>query len=372
MKVFISCALFYPSKLGGPANTLYWLAKGLVAKGHKVYVVSTHDEIDDTSVPFDKETIVDGINVIYSSSRFKLVSHSCQLMKTCDTIILSSVCYSPELILAVLAKRMNKPIIWSPRGEFTESAIGGRKTKLAFFRLIKALVGKYALFHGTSTDEECCIKRILGDDVQTTIIPNYMEIPEKQQRNVGCEPYFLFLGRIAPIKAIENLIKGAALSKQFRQSNVILKIAGGVEDQFRNYYETLQNIVIETELQDKVKFIGAVSGTEKYQAYCDAQFLFLVSKSENFGNVVIEALSQGTPVVASHGTPWSGLVDNQAGYWIENTPEEIARSIDFVLSMNDEDYSALRIKAHIYAQSFDVYENVNSWIKVLGEVSVCC
>lgn len=95
-------------------------------------------------------------------------------------------------------------------------------------------------------------------------------------------------------------------------------------------------------------------------------------KSENFGNVVIEALSQGTPVVASHGTPWSGLVDNQAGYWIENTPEEIARSIDFVLSMNDEDYSALRIKAHIYAQSFDVYENVNSWIKVLGEVSVCC
>lgn len=366
MKIFISCALFYPSKLGGPANTLYWLAKGLVAKGHLVYVVSTHEHIDDAAIPFDEETMVDGINVIYSSSRYKLISHSYRVMKECDTVILSSVCYSPELILALLAKRMNKPVIWSPRGEFTKSAIGGRKTKLAFFQLIKTLVGKYVLFHGTSQDEECCIKEVLGDDVRTTIIPNYMEIPARHQRDVGCDPYFLFLGRIAPIKAIENLIKGASLSELFRQSNVILKIAGGVEDQFKNYYETLRNIVVETELQDKVKFIGAVSGTEKYQAYCDAQFLFLVSKSENFGNVVIEALSQGTPVVASYGTPWSGLVENHAGFWIDNSPEEISKIIDEILTLSSNAYNQYREGALSYADTFNIYSNTEKWEKVLS------
>lgn len=366
MKIFISCALFYPAKLGGPANTLYWLAKGLVAKGHQVSVVSTHEHIADTAIPFDEETMVDGINVIYSSSRYKLISHSYRVMRECDTVILSSVCYSPELILAVLAKRMNKPVIWSPRGEFTESAIGGRKTKLAFFKLIKALVGKHVMFHGTSQDEECCIKRILGDDVQTTIIPNYMEIPEKQQRSESCEPYFLFLGRIAPIKAIENLIKGASLSKLFRQSNIKLKIAGGVEEQFRNYYETLQSIVVENELQDKVKFIGAVSGTEKYQTYCDAQFLFLISKSENFGNVVIEALSQGTPVVASYGTPWVGLVENHAGFWIDNSPEEISKTIDTILTLSSNAYSQYRQGALLYADTFNIYSNTEKWEKVLS------
>lgn len=366
MKVFISCALFYPSKLGGPANTLYWLAKGLVAKGHRVYVVSTHNHIDNASIPFDKETIVDGINVIYSSSRYKLISHSYQIMKKCDTIILSSVCYSPELILAVLAKRMNKPVIWSPRGEFTESAIGGRKTKLVFFKLIKTLVGKYVIFHGTSQDEECCIKQILGESVQTTIIPNYMEIPERQERKAIDSPYFLFLGRIAPIKAIENLIKGASLSSLFLQSNVLLKIAGGVEDQFRNYYEKLQELVKETGLQDKVEFIGGVSGTTKYQTYCDAKFLFLVSKSENFGNVVIEALSQGTPVVASHGTPWEDLIENHAGYWIENSPEEISATIDRILSLSPEAYNQYREGALAYAEKFNIYSNTDKWEEVLS------
>ena len=365
MNIFISCALFYPSKLGGPANTLYWLSKGLVAKGHNVYVVTTHEHIDDETIPYNSFTVIDGINVFYATNRSKLISNSIRIITKCDSVILSSVCYSPELLLALVARFFHKRVIWSPRGEFSESAIGGRKTKLAFFKLIKMAVGKHALFHATSKDEGNCIRNILGDSVKTTIIPNYMEIPKQQTRQTVEKPYLLFLGRIAPIKAIENLIEGASISEKFRDGAIELKIAGGVEGQFESYYQMLQDIVNAKKLQDKVKFIGPVSGEQKLQTYCNAQFLFLVSKSENFGNVVIESLSQGTPVVASLGTPWKGLVKHQAGFWIDNSPAEIAKTIDKILSLSQEQYDEYRNHAISYVDTFNIYSNTENWEKVL-------
>ena len=365
MNIFVSSALFYPSKLGGPANTLYWLSKGLVAKGHNVYVVTTRDHIDDETIPYDRFTVVDGINVFYATNRSKLISNSIRIIKKCDSVILSSVCYSPELLLALVARSFHKRVIWSPRGEFSESAIGGRKTKLAFFKLIKMTMGRYVLFHATSKDEERCIRNILGDNVKTTIIPNYMEIPKQQKRQIVKTPYFLFLGRIAPIKAIENLIEGLSMSDKFRDGSIELKIAGGVEAQFESYYQMLQALVREKKLQGKVKFIGPVSGEQKLQTYCDSLFLFLVSKSENFGNVVIESLSQGTPVVASLGTPWEGLVEYQSGFWIDNSPAEIAKTIEKILSLTDEQYDEYRRHALSYVDTFNIYSNTDNWENVL-------
>lgn len=365
MNIFISCALFYPSKLGGPANTLYWLSKGLVAKGHKVYVVTTHDHIEDKTVPINRFTIIEGINVFYASNRVQLLWESFRIMKKCDTIILSSVCYSPELFLACVGRLKRKRVIWSPRGEFAESAIGGRKSKLAFFKLIRMAVGKYVLFHATSQDEEKCIRNILGCNGKTTIIPNYMEIPRQQKRQTVKTPYLLFLGRIAPIKAIENLIEGASMSKRFREGGMELKIAGGVEGQFEPYYQMLKDMVRENRLQDKVKFVGPVSGEQKLQTYCDAHFLFLVSKSENFGNVVIESLSQGTPVVASLGTPWKGLEEVQAGFWIDNSPSVIANTIDKILALSPDQYKGYRDAAICYSDTFNIYTNIKEWERIL-------
>lgn len=365
MNIFISCALFYPSKLGGPANTLYWLSKGLVSKGHNVYVVCTHDNIDDTQIPYNRFICIGGIKVFYASNRINLIKTSIRIIKKCDAVILSSVCYTPELILALIGKLIHRRVIWSPRGEFADSAIGGKKSKLAFFRLIKLLVGKYVLFHATSKDEENCIRNILGENVNTTVIPNYMEIPKQQIRQIVDVPYFLFLGRIAPIKAIENLIKGASLSEMFKRSMIQIKIAGGTEERFTEYCQSLHNLVKEERMEKKIVFVGSVSGEQKYQMYSNAQFLFLVSKSENFGNVVIESLSQGTPVVASFGTPWEGLISHHSGFWIDNSPSEIARTIDGILSLTQEQYNTYRTNALSYANTFNIYSNIENWEKVL-------
>ena len=69
------------------------------------------------------------------------------------------------------------------------------------------------------------------------------------------------------------------------------------------------------------------------------------SHNENFGNVVVESLSQGTPVIASTGTPWQILQKYKAGYWISNSPEKIAEILDDVLILSKQEYNLMRLNS---------------------------
>jgi glycosyltransferase involved in cell wall biosynthesis len=91
-------------------------------------------------------------------------------------------------------------------------------------------------------------------------------------------------------------------------------------------------------LDDKVKFVGEKFNREKEQFLNDAYILVLPSESENFGNVVTEALSQSTPVIASTGTPWHILKDKNVGWWVDNHPESLKKAIDEALSLSESEY----------------------------------
>lgn len=370
MQLLITTGLFFPAKLGGPANTLFWLSKALVKKGVYVSVVATNNTIDSHEVPFDTWANVDGIRARYCKTSNKIswqiIYYSCREMVFCDVVMLSSICFLSNFPVAICATLKKKRLIWSPRGELLDSALHGNRIKLAYFKVMKLVLGNHVTFHATSQDEKDAIHRIFGKEAPVAIIPNYMELPSKEDRETTEAPYLIYVGRIAPIKALDKLIEGIARSESFRESDIIFKIVGGVEEQFREYYRRLQELVSKYNLKDKILFLGPLNGKAKFQAYANAQFTFLLSNSENFGNVVIESLSQGTPVVASKGTPWNSLIEQQAGFWIDNSPEEIAKIIDSVISMPEQEYSDMRENAFRYAQSFDIYSNVGEWLKLLS------
>jgi glycosyltransferase involved in cell wall biosynthesis len=56
--------------------------------------------------------------------------------------------------------------------------------------------------------------------------------------------------------------------------------------------------------------------------------LVVASHSENFSNVVVEALSVETPVVASLGTPWAELAEVGCGAWVDNQAKPLADAIE--------------------------------------------
>ena len=367
MKALFPLHLFYPSTIGGPANTLYWLCKALAQKGHEVTVVATRDGIDEGKVELDKWLILDGIQVRYcnSTSKFSrdVIKYSKKKIKENDTVVFSSLCFLPNLFIAVSARLRGKRIIWSPRGELFDSAIQGSIAKRLYWGMINVLMGKRILFHATSDAEEQVVRAFFPRS-QVVIIPNYMELPPMEIVDTDYKD-FIYVGRIAPIKALDKLIDGLEVSQLFRQSTSRMIIVGGVEKQFEEYYNKLLDQVERLGLNNKVVFVGSKVGKEKYHMFAAARYSFLVSDSENFGNVVIEALSQGTPVVASKGTPWQTLPKVHAGFWIDNTPEEISRTVDTIIKQSKTEYLEYRINALKLSSTFDIYKHIDEWENIL-------
>ncbi len=371
MRVLISAGLFYPSKLGGPANTLYWLSKALVKCGIDVTVVTSSNHIESDILEFDKWIELDKIRIRYCTVKSKLplniVLHSIREIRKSDIVLLSSICYLPNFFILLVSLLLRKRIVWSPRGELFDYALENNKYKLIYFGVIKFLIGQKVTFHATSEEEQQEIIKYFPKS-PIVVLPNYMELPLKLVHNKQELPYFLYVGRIAPIKSLDTLILGLANSKFFIKSNYIFKIVGDVEERFKYYYDNLTKLIQDNGLAEKILFVGPKHGSEKYQYYADAYFSFLVSNSENFGNVVIEALSQGTPVVASEGTPWKSLNDYQAGYWIKNDADTIASCVDNLLRLDDEEYKYYRTNAYLLSKQFDVNSNVVKWKSVLENI----
>ena len=365
MRLLLSCSLFYPSHLGGPANTLYWLSKALVKAGVQVTVVTTDSHIEPGKVVPDNWSDVDGIRVRYCSAKgamlLKELWHTWKTMKGCDTVMLCDMFQRQILPVAFMARLRKKKIIWSPRGELMGPALAGNSMKSRFIAIVRNCFGNYATFHATSEEEKDAIRKYIGVGAKVVVIPNYIELPVQLKRESVENPYFLYVGRVTPIKALDRLIIGLAQSQLFKDSGYKLIIAGPNQN---NYQEELEKLIAEHGQEGRIEFVGNVFGDAKFQLYANARFSCLLSHSENFGNVVIEALSQGTPVIASQGTPWQVLDEAHSGYWIDNSSESISKCIDVALSLSDEAYAEMRCNARQLANSFDVTQNVGKWMVI--------
>ena len=102
----------------------------------------------------------------------------------------------------------------------------------------------------------------------------------------------MFVGRLSWKKGIDRLIQAFSLVDH----NINLVIAGNDEE---NYSVYLYSIAVKYKLQDRVFFIGEILGKQKSNFYKFAKILVLPSYSENFGNVLLEALYMGCPVAAT-------------------------------------------------------------------------
>lgn len=366
MKVLMVAGLFYPATLGGPANTLYWTAKALVQKGVDVTVVTSYWFIKDNKIKVNKWNDISGIKVRYCSWHgkiaFRIIWNAIKSLKHVDAVILSSVCFIPNTIVARIALWKKKKVIWSPRGEMFDSAVGNNKLKSLFFRHLKNHFARKVVFHATSSEEEMCIRNRLGSVANIILIPNYMELPPVIDGSTN-EHYLLYVGRIAPIKALDNVIEALGGSQVFLESDYKMKIAGSDQNGFKAQLEAMINTL--PQLKDKVEFLGVVQGDAKMRLYHNARFSVLVSHSENFGNVVLESLSQGTPVLVSHGTPWQIVESKKAGFWIDNKPSEISKYINTILSQDETEYQQYRSSAKDLAASFDVSKHIEEWMHVL-------
>lgn len=369
MKVLFPVQVFYPSQAGGPANTVFWLAKHLKANGFEPTIVSTDMGINGAS-SLNEWVETEAGRTIYVRTRhqyfpLRQTLISLRELYSADIVHLSSLLFPTAFITGIFARLFGKKIAWSPRGELDDYSLSySRSRKLPVLWLIQKLAGVYPLYHSTSDEETSLIQKRFGNDARIRQIINFVEIEPMIDRKPS--NYLLFIGRLNHKKGIDLLLRAVATSKEFRSKGSILKIAGTGPESYKGYLKELSD---DLGLASAVEFLGQVEGIEKQRLYANAYFTFMPSHSENFGNVVVESLAQGTPVVASKGTPWRSLEDERIGHWIENDIQSLANTIDEILRMPEEEYTGYRSRARGYVErNLDIRNNFDQWLQFYAEI----
>lgn len=365
MKILIAAGFYYPSQQGGPCNSLYWLAKSLGKSGVDVTVVAMDTGIKDSSIEFNKWIITEYGKVIYITTAsvnrpVKYIKTTIAQLNNADIVHLNSVFAPSSFIIGLVALLKGKKILWSPRGEFDPQALRFKKwIKKMMLALIRPFK-KHIRFHTTSTQETQHTQNLMKTSLPVLQLPNYMDLPAYEPTTK--KKYILYIGRIHPIKALMELVEACKLSDAFLESSYQLFITG---DSNNEYGSLLKEKVNAYQLSDKIIFLEHIAEiTAKNKLFAEASFSILPSHSENFGNVVVESLANGTPVIAATGTPWQELEIKKAGFWVKNDPASLAAILTIVVNMNEADLNLYAANALNLAQNnYDIDANISKWME---------
>jgi len=277
-----------------------------------------------------------------------------------DIVHIQTIFNTPAPISLLYAKLFQKSILLSPRGALCKWCIGqGNKFKklwLTFF--IKPFI-KNIYWHATCEAEKEDILNLFPN-ANIVIVPNGVDVAEYDKYNTLTKKEYLkkyiskeidashvivSMSRLHLKKGFDILIKSFKKVLDINPEAILL-IAGPDEGEKDNLLSLVKNL----QLEDKVYFLDSISGQDKIDFLANADLFVLPSHNENFGNVYVESLASGTPIVASKGTPWEEVEQYDCGKWVENSVEETSQAI---VTMLKKEREQMRIHSKKYAQKYD-------------------
>jgi len=340
VKILHVVASYLPAtRYGGTIVSVHGLCRALAQRGHDVHVYTTSVDGDrDSDVPHETPVNVDGVTVWYfRSRRFRRLYWAPRLRHMLlrhvgefDVVHTHAIYLWPLWTAARLARQAGVPYVVSPRGMLEKQLIEQKSAvwKAGLIGFVeKPTLEHAAAVHMTSRREAEQAAAFGFALPPVRVIPNgvALEPPSGPGVSEGIsdiagEPFVLFLGRVNWKKGLDRLISALPHVPDAR-----LVIAGNDEEE---YTLVLDDLARQSGVGDRVIFTGPVHGKDKAALLASARVLVLPSYSENFGNVVVEAMAAGCPVVV---TPEVGIAESVAqtgaGLVVEGTPAALGGAI---------------------------------------------
>ena len=357
MKILHITPTYYPATYwGGPIFTVYYLNNALARiSGVELKVLTTDaagPKVSDRLSEDEKRT-----SFPYEVNFTRRVAGACvstgllrQLPKClhwADVVHLTATYSFPTIPVLILCWMYRKPVVWSLRGallddqnryQYDPQSALTRSVKAAWNRVCRWFIslGRVALHVTTEQERKASAK--VYPDARFTVIPNGVEVPEflpaRDARLPDGKLRLMYIGRLAPKKGIENLLRG--VTKVDTPVSLDMYGTGTGGQGGKDYRERLVALAKELGLLDKkVRFCGHVDGEAKARAFLEADVCVVPSYSENFCIVVAEALAMGLPVIVSSRLPqWKDVVQRNCGLWVDNNPEALAQAIRRIRDMD--------------------------------------
>ncbi len=188
--------------------------------------------------------------------------------------------------------------------------------------------------------------------------PSFRNEEQRSSYSLESQKIVLFVSRLVKEKELDTLIRTSRLFDE-RRTDVKFMITG--DGPFKSYMQKRMPNAI---------FTGKQTKEGLAQLYATADVFIFPSTTETFGNVVLEAMASGLPVVAAAAGGPKGIVTrSEAGFAVEPKNEEAFYEKISELLDDPELHSKLAKNAVAYAQdqSWDVL--CAGMVKKLREVA---
>jgi len=342
LKILQLSASYKPAYIyGGPTMSVSMLAEQLVITGENVTVyATTANGLTELPIEIAQPVLIDGVKVIYFKRVTKdhthlspsLLTHLWRTTRDYDVIHIHAWWTLVSVLGCLVALMRKVPVIVSPRGTLSNYSFHNKNNNVK--SLMHSWLGKpllkKCLIHTTSNNEQDVLKTMLPDNIVFNV-PNFINLTD--EKFSGYKPAdhlrLIFFSRIEEKKGLDILLDALkSVTIPYK-----LTIAG---DGNSEYVNQLKKMALDNGVANNIDWVGFQTD-KKYQLLYEYDVMILPSYDENFGNVVIESLSVGTPVLVSKAVGLADYVDqNHLGWLCETNSASVSAAINNLVSQKLE------------------------------------
>ena len=302
---------------GGVELTLYNVAQQMLHRGHKLQIVapvgSIWKDIPIIQIPGNLQTIAqsqkraDGIVMADNSTLANMWDYVREI--ECDYNLIVNFAY--DWLPFYLTPFFKKPIAHLVSMSSLSNAIDEIIEKVG--KNFPHALGFHSSYQAETFSGLTQPLHILSNGIDIALY-DFCPQPKKQ---------LAWIGRISPEKGLEDAV---ALS---REMNIPLKIMGKLQDKY--YWQK----ICRDYPHAPVEYLGFLSTKEMQKIVRECWALLMTHRwVEAFGNVAIEALACGVPIVSyRRGGPKEIVKDGKTGFLV--TPDSITDLVDAVSRLGE-------------------------------------
>ena len=281
---------------------------------------------------FKKEIENAGISIWDLGLTFKFnlmgVIELIKLIKERKYSIIHVHLFPADIFAALASLFLPKDIVWI----FSEHCDYNRRRSYKFYKILDGFTySRFSKIICVSKQVEFALLNwIPSNKGKTKVISNAVPIP-KFLNPCSVKTYdILFVGRLTKQKSVEILLKAIKILKNKYSKNLKIAIVGDGE-----LKENLNNLTVELGVNREVKFLGVRKDVKELMV--SSKIFVLPSRWEGFGLVIIEAMSNMLPVIATNVGGIPELIENgKDGILVPpENPKALARAINSLLE-NEE------------------------------------
>lgn len=331
----------------GPFHSLKGTTQALHAAGHNVRVLGTRRHDQKAVVPDDWPGTV--AHRTQGPARLHWtpnLAKSLAQLQPPDVLALESLWLANNATLAHWARRHGVPYTITPHGNLNDVAlkISGWKKRIAERTFVGRMLKETTCFHALSRQEANALERG-GMAKPIFLIPNGTNVlppgikaraPLAHAEHLDGRRILLFLGRIHPIKGLERLLDAWARLPQHHDEWVLV-LAGPDDGAKANLVKQISTLG----LNDSVKLVGAVHGSEKRDWFLSADAFVLPSFSEGQPVAALEALGHGLPTLVTEECNLPEVKEVGAGYQVPGTNHGIETGLARIMESSPTRLAAM-------------------------------